>query len=106
MFINNIIAWEGGVGAGQKTLIVIVIKSWPNDYFQILMIFSRWLASLLRRGGMGRARGEEVRLFFLFFVSFLMLSFLSLLSIAFLFRCMAKVSKSFQHLNDNHGFKF
>ena len=55
---------------------------------------------------MGRARGEEVCLLFLLFVSFLMLSFLSLLSIAFLFRCMAKVSKSFQHLNDNHGFKF
>ena len=56
---------------------------------------------------MGRARGEEVRLFFLsFFSFFLMLSFLSLLSIAFLFRRMAKVSKSFQHLNDNHGFKF
>ena len=34
------------------------------------MIFSRWLASLLRRGGMGPARGEEVRLFFLSFVSF------------------------------------
>ena len=105
MFINNIIAWEGGVGAGQKTLIVIVIKSWPNDYFQILMIFSRWLASLLRRGGMGRARGEEVSSFCSLFL-FLMLSFLSLLSIAFLFRCMAKVSKSFQHLNDNHGPKF
>ena len=59
------------------------------------MIFSRWLASLLRPGGMGRARGEEVCLFFLFFFSFLMLSFLSLLSIAFRFRCMAKVSISF-----------
>ena len=94
------------MGADQKTLIVIVIKSCPYDYFQILMIFSRWLGSLLRRGGMGRARGEEVRFFFLSFVSFLMLTFLSFLSIAFLFRCMAKVSKSFQHLNESHGFKF
>ena len=53
---------------------------------------------------MGRAHGEEVSSFCPLFL-FLMLSFLSFLSIAFLFRCMAKVSKSFQYLSDNHGFK-
>ena len=70
MFINNIIAWEGGVGAGQKTLIVIVIKSWPNDYlfpntYDLLKVAGE-LAEAWRDGSSSWGGGLSL-LFVLFF---------------------------------------